>query len=406
MRFLRMLSIVIICCASIPVLSAWTDLRHIPQVQVGPDGVQEIVSRARRPLPPPWRLIEELVIGVEYGDDDYMIRAPRNFTVLDNGTIVLLDDNPMQLRVYDRDGTYLRSFGQTGQGPTDLQIPWRVEATTLMPAGADRFEIRTGWPIRKQTWDIRGELISVETMRDDHPLRRGIGPHWVEISGQKLFSHVRNTRREVQEELITTSVFTVSDWAGTRLDTLRTQEHTPFPIGVNWYREFGGPASFDHILCTNDGRVYVNDREQDWVWEIDPETGKELRRFRWEHENDSYTDHSMDNPNPDAVERVKEGFEFLKETTSIMRLAEGPDGEVWVQRIEWMNGGGPLTLIHDYDEGTWPTDVFSSDGEYRGRMMLPYEPWRQLVIGDRIYAIGSIGDGVPAIIKYRLEPAR
>jgi len=343
---------------------------------------------------------------IEYGDDDYMIRAPRNFTVLDNGTIVLIDNNPMQLRIYDGEGTHIRSFGQTGQGPTDLQIPWRVEATTLLPAGIDRFELRTGWPIRVQNWDVHGELLSIETMSDDHPLRQGAGPLAVETSGQKMFTLVRNMHREVQEEWISTSVFTVSNWAGTSLDTLRIQEHEPFPIGVNWYREFGGPASFDNILCTSGGRVYVNNREQDWVWEIDPVTGQEIRRFRWVHESDSFSEYTFDNPNPDAIERVQEGFDFLKETTSIMRLAEGPAGEVWVQRIEWMTGGGPLVLVHEYDEGTWPTDVFSADGEYRGRMMLPYEPWRQLVIGDWIYAIGSVGDGVPAIIKYRVEPAR
>ena len=99
------------CLLGVAVLIRQSTADPLMLQQVAADGVQEVVSRARRPLPPPWRLVEDLVIGVEYGDEEYMIRGPRDFTVLEDGTIVILDDRPVQFRVYSGEGAFIRAFG-------------------------------------------------------------------------------------------------------------------------------------------------------------------------------------------------------------------------------------------------------------------------------------------------------
>jgi len=405
MRFLRILAVGTICCMSLALLTAGSDLMPSPQVQQGADGVQEVVSRARRPLPPPWRLEEDLIIGVEYGDEEFMIRGPRDFTVLEDGSMVILDSNPVQLRVYDPAGRFIREFGQAGRGPTDLPS-YAVGRGVFRDAGQERFEIWSGWPTRIQTWNISGEMLSVETMGEDHPLRRGRAPRIIKLSGERIYGMtltVRSPRQELRQWVTT---LLTSSWEATEADTVRIVEHSEMPFETGWFLEGAGVFPWDDILLTRNGNMYLSSYEDDWIRELDPVSGKELLRFKWEHEPDSFSQMDFDSPNKEFVDNARKGFEWFQERVSIMHLAEGPGGEIWAQRIVWPRGGAGRTFRHSYEEGTWPTDVFSATGQYRGRMILPYEPRIQKMIGDYIYAIGSTEGGASALIRFRPVPVR
>ncbi len=396
----------IICLFGVTAAIAQPAADSIQAQQVGPNGVQEVVSRAPGPLPPPWRLEEDLVIGVEYGNEEYMIRGPRDFTVLEDGTIVILDDRPVQLRLYSGEGRFLRAFGETGSGPTDLHMPFAVGRGVIRPSEPGRFEIWSGWPTWIQTWDTTGDMVSVRTLSDRHPIRAGRATRIRQVRGEEIYPIVLRSRRGQQNEFVWITDLHRTDWNGTRLDTLRVTVHTTLPQEAGWYLELGGPMPMDQVLVTTAGRLYVTNYEEDWVRELDRATGEELLRFRWEHQPASFTEIDVGTMDPGTAERVKTGFEAYKERVSIMHLAEGPNGEIWVQRIGYARDGAPVTLIHPFERGTWPTDMFSSTGEYRGRMILPYEPRTQKMFGDALYAIGSTGDGVPALIRYRLLPSR
>lgn len=405
MRFLRIFMVGVICCTSITILAAWSELTPSPQVQVGSDGVQEVVSRARRPLPPPWRLEEDLVIGVEYGNEEYMIRGPRDFTVLEDGSIVILDSNPVQLRVYDSAGRFIREFGQAGRGPTDLPS-YAVGRGVFRDAGLERFEIWSGWPTRIQTWNIQGEMLSVETMGEDHPLRRGRAPRIIKLSGEGIYGMtltVRSPRPELRQWVTT---LLSSSWEASGADTIKVVEHSEMPFETGWFLEGSGVFPWDDILLTRNGKMYLSSYEDDWIRELDPVSGKELLRFKWEHEPDSFSQMEFDHPNQEFVDNAGKGFEWFQERVSVMHLAEGPGGEIWVQRIVWPRGGAGRTFIHRYEEGTWPTDIFSPSGEFRGRMTLRYEPRTQKMVGDYIYAIGSTDGGASALIRFKPVPER
>ncbi len=387
----------------IAALAAVSEAGSIVVQQVGADGVREVISRAPEPLPPPWRLVEDLVIGIDYGDENYMIRGPRDFTILEDGTHVILDDMPVQFRVYDSEGRFIREFGQPGQGPTDIQ-PFSIDRDVIRPAGGDQFEVWSKWPTWLQTWDTSGAMISVETMMDGHPLRRGRGPRIGTLHGEDLYMLTLTNRRNQQNENNWTTHLLRTDWEGTRLDTVKVTQHTPLPFETGWFLELGGPFPMDQLLITRAGRLYVTSYEEDWVREIDPDTGRELLRFQWEHEPDSFTGMELDNPNPETVDNVLKGFEVYKERISLMFLGEGPQDEVWVQRIEWSAQNRVVVLRHPFEQGTWPTDVFGADGQYRGRMILPFAPRHQKMVGEYLYGIGRTPGGAPALIRYRLEP--
>ncbi|MCJ7583130.1 MAG: 6-bladed beta-propeller, partial [Candidatus Aminicenantes bacterium] len=65
-------------------------------------------------------LEEELSIGLIEGPDEYMLNRPFDVRAADDGTIFVLDWGDVNINAYDKEGTYLRTIGQKGQGPGDF----------------------------------------------------------------------------------------------------------------------------------------------------------------------------------------------------------------------------------------------------------------------------------------------
>jgi hypothetical protein len=80
----------------------------------------------RKGVPSTPVLKEDLVIGIESGDENYMFSALRSIEVDNAGNIYALDDKDLNIRVFDKNGIHLRTFGKRGQGPEELQEPSRL----------------------------------------------------------------------------------------------------------------------------------------------------------------------------------------------------------------------------------------------------------------------------------------
>jgi hypothetical protein len=375
--------------------------------QVGADGVREVISVAPEPLPAPWRLVKDLVIGVEYGEDAYMRRAPLDYTVLDDGTQVILDNSPLQIRVYDADGTFVREFGRQGNGPDDLRQYRPSQGSSIRSPDPGLVEVWTGWPTRSQIWRTTGEMVSVKTLAEDHHFLRGRRPRHFRPHGDMIYAQIMTTRPVKQGVMERISHMVATDWEGSRLDSLFVVPHPEMPDNLGVFLEVTGIIPNDHILATSSGRLYVSGFEDDWVREIHPDTGHELLRFRWEHEPDTFADARLEEFRPDIDRTIQEGLDWLNQRVSLMHIVEGPDQEIWVQRIERTPPSGRASiLILPGREDIWPTDVFAVDGAYCGRMELPFPARTMKVIGERLYAIARTAEGAPALIRYRVEEAR
>ena len=66
---------------------------------------------------------EELSIGVMEGDEEYLLNRPQDVNVSEEGTIYILDWGDVCLKVFDENGTYLRTIGRKGQGPGEFDTP-------------------------------------------------------------------------------------------------------------------------------------------------------------------------------------------------------------------------------------------------------------------------------------------
>jgi hypothetical protein len=111
-----------ICLAVIPCLLSSIDRQNVKTV----DNV-EIIQNKKKPDPPqgiPTNMTLELeaVIG-ESDDPDKAFSQLSSFVVDDDGIIYALDFKEQKIKIFDKSGEFLRSFGEKGQGPGELQMP-------------------------------------------------------------------------------------------------------------------------------------------------------------------------------------------------------------------------------------------------------------------------------------------
>lgn len=97
------------------------------------NGVQVIVNPVKpgelSGVPSQMRIKKELVIGKSSGRDEYMFGEARGVAVDDSGRIFVLDSKQTLIRVFDRNGVYLKTIGKKGQGPGELQTPQHIFTT-------------------------------------------------------------------------------------------------------------------------------------------------------------------------------------------------------------------------------------------------------------------------------------
>jgi len=67
--------------------------------------------------------LEDLSIGVEEGDENYMFYNPRAIDADLEGNIYILEYGASRIRKYDQEGRYLMDVARGGQGPGELEFP-------------------------------------------------------------------------------------------------------------------------------------------------------------------------------------------------------------------------------------------------------------------------------------------
>jgi len=67
-----------------------------------------------------YQLEEELSIGEEEGNENYMFNQPRSVKASEDGSIYVIDGKDICIKVYDRQGKYQRTIGRQGQGPGEF----------------------------------------------------------------------------------------------------------------------------------------------------------------------------------------------------------------------------------------------------------------------------------------------
>lgn len=105
-----------------------------------------------------WQVVEEIRIGTLEGEGPDTFGDVASFEVDNLGRIWVLDMQASELRVFDRDGEYVRTVGRAGSGPGEFRQPVHVD---MSPDG--RIWVSAPPNARISIFDTAGSF--VESMR-------------------------------------------------------------------------------------------------------------------------------------------------------------------------------------------------------------------------------------------------
>ncbi len=93
-----------------------------------------VVYNPKTPAPPPGSpksltLQSDLTIGDQTSDENSSFSQLRSIQVDDHENIYALDMKEIKIKVFDKNGEFVRSFGKKGQGPGEIGTPIRMEMT-------------------------------------------------------------------------------------------------------------------------------------------------------------------------------------------------------------------------------------------------------------------------------------
>jgi len=140
-----------------------------------------VVCNPKNPAPPAGcprslTLQPDLTIGEDDTDPNSMFSRLRSIQVDNQDNIYALDTKETKIKVFDKNGKFLRSFGKKGQGPGEVDRPYRMELTRdnrlviadmgnnkLVYLGFDGSlvrEVPTGkfWALARFRFDSRGDM--------------------------------------------------------------------------------------------------------------------------------------------------------------------------------------------------------------------------------------------------------
>jgi hypothetical protein len=102
-------------------------LDELIQVENGVTVVRNPMEPIKIPSKPTGLALEKnLRIGTAEGDENYMFADVRSVQVDDEDNIIVLDSKLINIKVYDKDGNYIRTFLKSGQGPEEVGWPARM----------------------------------------------------------------------------------------------------------------------------------------------------------------------------------------------------------------------------------------------------------------------------------------
>jgi hypothetical protein len=127
---------------------------------------------------PKWREGEAWFVPAEPQVTIGLLEGPREYELFDvsaaarqaDGDFIVVDGGAREVRLYDRDGTFVRTLGGPGSGPGEFENP-----TGVLVTGADSVIVWDDAMYRISRFDSAGELVAIESV-DRGTVAKAIDP--------------------------------------------------------------------------------------------------------------------------------------------------------------------------------------------------------------------------------------
>lgn len=348
------------------------------------------------PLEDTWRIVEEIRVGSDTGEEAQIFGDIISFDVDAQGRMFVLDFQTQEVSVFDSDGTFEHTVGSMGTGPGEFEQALSVDISRDGEIWV--MEMLKG---QLSIFDPNGDYLRTEPVGNPGV---GLRPYSGGFDSMGRYNAVIFSFNEIGE------TFTMGrfDQSLTPIDTIAIPETT---VESDEY--------FRHV--SDDGRVSIAEPIPflgSFEWRFSPtgnlwtlytkayelvelaSSGKTLRRVTKEHEPVMVTEEDRN--------AAREEFQWFISRGGTVDWSKIPDtkpvtvsffcddeGNLWVKR----------RAASPEDEGRL-FDLFDSEGRYLGELRLPFslqsnpEP---IIRQGILYGITADELGAPNLVRARIE---
>ena len=315
---------------------------------------------------------ENLKIGVEEGEEEYMFANLRSVQVDSEDNIYVLDSKYVKVKVYDKNGKHIRSFGKVGQGPGEFQSPTRMymrsdDVIAILDTGSRRFSY----------YSTDGECLKEISVADKGSISRSWPDSRGYIYGETM--ELLSSKRTLKIVKYNPDFNIIGDIA-----TLK-EKRTMGEINPIMNRIVCFVRPDDHIVWakTLDYCIHISNPDGKIVKKINkdfdpiPVSSEEKKKIKKERGEAGF---------PPSIKLV-----FPKNHPPIYYLISDEKGRIYVR-------------TNEVDEsGLFKWDVFDEEGRFILNFYHTGDEFFMVVKNDQIYACSPDNDeGIPYIKRYRI----
>ena len=356
----------------------------------GSDATGEIVRNTADPLWAPeetWQVVEDLRIGSAMSEGPDLFGAIYSFDVDAWGRIFVLDDHAQEVRIFNSDGTFVRTVGRKGEGPGEFTQAVSIDLSRngeiwVMGMGQGRVSIfdTTGAYLRQEQtntggWTVKPYPGGFDAMGRYNVMIQSAGSKWM-------------ARFDLSYNPIDTIPIPENPLELEFFETPRTSVSVPFQGSMRWCFS---PAGTVWTLLT--ARYELTEMTTG---------GEVLRRVTKDHEPIPVTDEERE----EAIENLDwftsqggriDRSKFPKSKPSTASFFIDDEGNLWVEQ---------QVAASDADNAGHLFDLFDAEGRYLGTLRLPFSlAWSRpvpIVRKGVLYGVTSDEIGVLYVVRARI----
>ena len=309
-------------------------------------------------------LKEELSLGGAEGQDEYMFSQIRSIAVGEDERIYILDSKEAHIKVFDKDGKYLKTIGRLGQGPGELNRPSTISV--------NQNELMVHETRRLSFFSLNGEFLRNVSTKGVWALRAMIDSKG-NIVVTEGFLDPNNPRY----------MFKKFD---SKMNLLSEIASCPAPNSRKSFNPFMPVA---HCLIDKDDNIVYGYPKNYELQIFNPE-GKLIKKITKEYDSIKVTEKEKKEFIEDLPPQMKASrYDFSKYHSAFYRLFLDDEGRIFVRTWEKIG-----------DEGIYYYDVFDREGRCIVKIPLRTRPY--ICKKSKLYSIEEDEDGLQMVKRYKV----
>jgi outer membrane protein assembly factor BamB len=307
-------------------------------------------------------ILEEFSIGMAEGPEVYMFSGIMDMAVDDDGNIYVADMQANHVRVFDQDGTYVRTIGGgRGQGPGEFMMlrgiqithDGKLRALDRMKGMLSDFTLDGGFIVSTRIKGVTGTILSI----------------CFDSRGRSYLESVKmNENNKMTVEI------TVYDSEFNLLKKIASKEVLQSAVG-----------SFLPWRLANQEYIVYGDNETYEIYILNPDF-KLIRKIEKEYHP---TEVKKEEVESRLGRPLKSSDVLPKYYPAYGHISADEEGRIYVQTWETT------------ETGSYYYDVFDAEGRYLTRFIFLYQ-FKPIWKNGRVFTIESDDDGLPLIRCYKI----